>query len=100
MGWCSGGIIAFEMAQQLKSKGQQVETLILLDTPALIPKHKTWWREMRDDRIKLLSTFADTIAAYVGESVELDRASADRRGGPVEPGAVRMPTCQCVAGNR
>ena len=31
-GWSLGGIIAYEMAQQLLAKGEQVETLLLLDT--------------------------------------------------------------------
>lgn len=33
-GWSFGGIVAFEMAQQLTQAGQQVELLAILDTPA------------------------------------------------------------------
>jgi amino acid adenylation domain-containing protein len=33
-GWSFGGLVAFEMAQQLRQVGQQVELLALLDTPA------------------------------------------------------------------
>jgi amino acid adenylation domain-containing protein len=32
MGWCAGGMIAYEMAQQLLRKGEAVERLILIDT--------------------------------------------------------------------
>lgn len=31
-GWCVGGLIAYEMAQQLQAQGQQVEFLALFDT--------------------------------------------------------------------
>ncbi|NJN86824.1 MAG: amino acid adenylation domain-containing protein [Leptolyngbyaceae cyanobacterium SL_7_1] len=33
-GWSFGGLVAFEMAQQLTQAGQQVELLAMLDTPA------------------------------------------------------------------
>jgi amino acid adenylation domain-containing protein len=33
-GWSFGGLVAFEMAQQLTQAGQQVELLAILDTPA------------------------------------------------------------------
>ncbi|MCP4696151.1 MAG: SDR family NAD(P)-dependent oxidoreductase [Gammaproteobacteria bacterium] len=35
-GYCSGGLMAFEMAQQLWTQGEQVELLALLDTPYTI----------------------------------------------------------------
>lgn len=37
-GWSFGGLVAFEMAQQLTQAGQQIELLAILDTPA--PCHK------------------------------------------------------------
>jgi len=33
LGECGGGIIAYEIAQQLQSRGQRVASLILMDTP-------------------------------------------------------------------
>lgn len=38
-GWSFGGLVAFEMAQQLTQAGQQIELLAILDTPA--PCHKS-----------------------------------------------------------
>ena len=41
-GWSMGGTIAYEMAQQLAAAGEQVERLVLIDTPALpagLPPH-------------------------------------------------------------
>ena len=40
-GECIGGIVAFEMAQQLQAQGQKVATLILLDTRA--HNSAVWW---------------------------------------------------------
>lgn len=34
-GFCNGGVIAFEMARQLQSRGQSVEALLLIDSRAL-----------------------------------------------------------------
>jgi amino acid adenylation domain-containing protein len=33
-GWSSGGTIAFEMARQLESRGERVQELVLIDSPA------------------------------------------------------------------
>ncbi len=48
-GFCSGGIIAYEMAQQLQREGQTVELLVFLDT--LVPR--TGERLRLGDRLKL-----------------------------------------------
>jgi amino acid adenylation domain-containing protein/non-ribosomal peptide synthase protein (TIGR01720 family) len=37
LGWSVGGVIAYEMAQQLSRQGQSVALLIMLDTPAPAP---------------------------------------------------------------
>jgi thioesterase domain-containing protein len=34
-GFCNGGVLAFEMARQLQSQGESVETLLLVDSRAL-----------------------------------------------------------------
>jgi thioesterase domain-containing protein len=41
-GFCFGGVVAFEMAQQLREKGEDVDLLILLDVirPGIIPSNK------------------------------------------------------------
>ena len=33
-GWSSGGVVAYEMAQQLLAQGQQIAKLVLIDSPA------------------------------------------------------------------
>jgi hypothetical protein len=35
-GWCGGGLIAYEMARQLRAEGQEVETLVLMDPESLV----------------------------------------------------------------
>jgi amino acid adenylation domain-containing protein len=45
-GWSFGGLVAFEMAQQLTQAGHQVRLLALLDTPA--PCHKpSFWQSLK-----------------------------------------------------
>lgn len=39
-GWSFGGLVAFEMAQQLMQAGQEVAFLAILDTPAPIPDNQ------------------------------------------------------------
>ncbi|MUL38495.1 non-ribosomal peptide synthetase [Gloeocapsopsis dulcis] len=39
-GWSFGGLVAFEMAQQLTQLGQEVALLAILDTPAPIPANQ------------------------------------------------------------
>ena len=36
-GFCTGGVVAFEMAQQLQAQGQKVASLVLLDTGYPVP---------------------------------------------------------------
>lgn len=40
-GQCTGGIVAYEMARQLKQKGHEVELLVMLDTT--FPPYKNYW---------------------------------------------------------
>ena len=37
-GWSSGGVIAFEMARQLERGGETVSRLVMLDSPAPVPR--------------------------------------------------------------
>ena len=50
VGECVGGIVAYEMAQQLLAQGQQVALLALLDTPrpTRVRQFGFWWRQLRD----------------------------------------------------
>jgi thioesterase domain-containing protein/acyl carrier protein len=39
-GYSAGGLVAFEVAQQLRRKGHQIDMLVILDVPAQSPKFK------------------------------------------------------------
>jgi hypothetical protein len=44
-GWCNGALLAYEMARQLRSAGQQVELLVLMDPVYLVyPMRLRWVR--------------------------------------------------------
>ena len=45
-GWSSGGIIAFEMARQLESRGKKVELLAMVDSPAPLQRELVKEEEM------------------------------------------------------
>ena len=69
-GWCLGGVIAYEMAQQLSSHGFQVEKLILIDSSIDIDK----WRKQTDDA----TTFDNIMAAttHLNQSARKTYATA------------------------
>ncbi|MCL1465995.1 non-ribosomal peptide synthetase [Argonema galeatum] len=47
-GWSFGGLVAFEMAQQLQKSGQQVALLAVLDTLAPVPSNKvSFWHGLK-----------------------------------------------------
>jgi thioesterase domain-containing protein len=61
-GWSFGGLVAFEMAQQLQKANHQVALLALLDTPAPIAANKpSFW----DGCKFLLNTAAVSVWPYV-----------------------------------
>ncbi len=43
-GYSAGGILAFEVAQQLLAQGEEVAFLAILDMPAPNPAYRFWWR--------------------------------------------------------
>jgi len=52
-GYCFGGSIAFEAARQLQSMGEEVQMIVLFDTPApgypkVVREHRRNWRQLRD----------------------------------------------------
>jgi amino acid adenylation domain-containing protein len=61
-GWSLGGLVAFEMAQQLKHLGEQTAQLILIDScpPSMIP------RETENNAVALLEEF-------LGEDLDLEQ---------------------------
>ncbi|MCC6604159.1 MAG: hypothetical protein IT327_13175 [Anaerolineae bacterium] len=43
-GYSAGGILAYEVAQQLLAQGEEVAFLAILDMPAPNPAYRVWWR--------------------------------------------------------
>lgn len=74
-GWSFGGLVAFEIAQQLQAQGQEVSLLMLLDTPPF-----TEYEELNeaDDLIFLKDLLARNNGAILGIPPELDVAQAQR----------------------
>ena len=68
-GWSFGGLVAFEMAQQLQ--GQQVALLALLDTPAPVATNKL----SIGDGLHLFSTAARSVWPYILDYVRLMTAN-------------------------
>jgi amino acid adenylation domain-containing protein len=67
-GWSMGGLVAFEMARQLKREGQPVELVALIDTPppAAEPGRAP-------DEVELVAELAGDIARMLGRQVEIAR---------------------------
>ena len=64
-GFSGGGLIAFEMARQLRAAGQQVSAMILLDTPIRNPNHFG----LLDKVEMLLPGFRDEGFRYLGRKL-------------------------------
>jgi amino acid adenylation domain-containing protein len=65
-GWSFGGVVAFEMARQLKREGQQIAGLVLFDSwaPPL--------SQQQSDSADLLVRFIRDTAGIVGKGMSLD----------------------------
>jgi amino acid adenylation domain-containing protein len=78
-GWSLGGVIAFEMAQQLQSQGYAVASLMLLDSRVPGPQP----RMSRDRGLALLGAFARNLGLTVADPRralrELRRLSPEER---------------------
>ena len=59
-GWSLGGIVAYEMAQQLVMQGQRVSQLLLLDSDAF-PSSESEIGEDLDDAALMISLFGDLL---------------------------------------
>ena len=66
-GWSFGGVMAFEMARQLREQGEDIPLLILLDTPAPVPHSQL----ISVDEALLLSNIARDRAEQLGVKWEL-----------------------------
>jgi len=71
-GWSMGGVIAFEMARQLKAAGEEVSTLALVDV--LVPTEGSTPSDARDtlNEAALLARFAEDMGALSGREVAID----------------------------
>jgi aspartate racemase len=74
-GWSMGGVIAYEMAQQLEAQGQRVSLLALMDAKPMKPVEAAapW------DEITLLTNFARDLGLSV-DGLNLSRDELDRLG--------------------
>ncbi|BAZ70866.1 amino acid adenylation domain protein (plasmid) [Fischerella sp. NIES-4106] len=61
-GWCYGGMVAFEMAQQLHRQGQTVSLLAIFD--CIVPENPI--RPTKDDNAKLLFRSAESLKYLFG----------------------------------
>jgi acyl transferase domain-containing protein/thioesterase domain-containing protein/aryl carrier-like protein len=64
-GWSFGGIVAFEMAQQLQQQGQEVALLALIDSSA--PKYN--YQLAQFDDADLLTWFATDLGIDIGKDI-------------------------------
>ncbi|MBP5972976.1 SDR family oxidoreductase [Brasilonema sp. CT11] len=67
-GWSMGGVVAFEMAQQLLRHGDQVAMLAMLDSPAPVKSEQTAEIDDYDD-VKILVDFAIDMAKSAGKNL-------------------------------
>jgi amino acid adenylation domain-containing protein len=74
-GWSFGGLVAYEIAQQLQSQGHTVSTVILLDTAPFIEVEEL---NAADDREFLEELLARKNGAILGIPPELDVVQAQR----------------------
>lgn len=82
LGWSVGGVVAYEMAQQLSGQGQSVASLIVLDTSAphsqpLHPIH-SWFQELANF-ISSERTALHPIVSYIHSGLYLLAVSMKRR---------------------
>jgi amino acid adenylation domain-containing protein len=69
-GWSMGGVVAFEMAQQLQKQEHEVALLALLDSPAPLPRNKS--TDVYDyDNAKFLVNLATDMAHSAGKNLPM-----------------------------
>ncbi|MCP6762150.1 MAG: amino acid adenylation domain-containing protein [Fischerella sp. CENA71] len=77
-GWSFGGLIAFEMAQQLHAQGQQVSLLALLDTSAVMDSEESQEQDEQDYDVSLEELLVSDDSSILGLPPELDQAQTQR----------------------
>jgi amino acid adenylation domain-containing protein/non-ribosomal peptide synthase protein (TIGR01720 family) len=80
-----GGYVAFEMAQQLRARGEEVALLALLDTASPLYRGQ---RTFHADAAAMLAIQAGIIARAAGVELELDRGELRRLAGAAQVEAV------------
>ncbi|WP_373528907.1 amino acid adenylation domain-containing protein [Nostoc sp.] len=70
-GWSMGGILAFEMAQQLHAQGQKIDLLAVLDVKAMTFSDKPATKD--DENLSILSNFVQELGVSLDKlSLSLD----------------------------
>lgn len=59
-GWSAGGVIAFEMARQLRARGERLDLLALIDSKLVSPEDREWLKTAESEKAsaRLLISFA------------------------------------------
>ncbi|CAM5651712.1 non-ribosomal peptide synthetase [Streptomyces hirsutus] len=76
-GWCFGGVIAYEVAGQLRAAGEEIELLAAIDSRAPIEENIP---ETADDAT-ILSWFARDLAVPYGKSLDIPAEELRELGG-------------------
>ncbi|MFW6689470.1 non-ribosomal peptide synthetase [Streptomyces sp. MAR4 CNX-425] len=76
-GWCFGGVIAYEVAAQLRAAGEEIELVAAIDSRAPIEENIP---ESPDDAT-LLSWFARDLAVPYGKTLDIPAAHLRELGG-------------------
>ncbi|HEV7377438.1 MAG TPA: amino acid adenylation domain-containing protein, partial [Pyrinomonadaceae bacterium] len=74
-GWSMGGLVAFEMAQQLRAQGQEISMLALIDTT--VPTPDSWMAEA--DEIDYMVSFARDMGLSWKQVQELSISTDELR---------------------
>jgi thioesterase domain-containing protein len=76
-GWSMGGVVAYEMARQLQTRGERVEVLALIDSISPI----RWAGESEPDETGMVALFASDLARLQGLAIpEVDLSGVDADG--------------------
>ncbi|HEX8212540.1 MAG TPA: amino acid adenylation domain-containing protein [Longimicrobium sp.] len=71
LGWSFGGVVAFEMARQLRERGEEVGLLALLDTIAPTADYAAFFNDTEEVESKVLFGIAREAAASRGKALGL-----------------------------
>lgn len=69
-GWSLGGVIAFEILQQLSQQEAEQSTLLLIDSPAPIGKIQN--TDIPDSKARILWFFSDVVGRDISQYLSLD----------------------------